>query len=171
MANNKKNNKKANKKTVEKQTEVNIKDLFVEEAQNTTFTEEDVKELEESRCHTDNVGETTEEIENIESMDDENKVQQTTNSIPEIPSNDMYDSESEKQEKEHTEYTDKIGEIQESVVTTNEKETLVSEKSSSLDGVGEYVPVNENKHKQTPKRRITTKEAYGYHWMGLIYDE
>ena len=40
---------------------------------------------------------------------------------------------------------------------------------------GEIVPVEEPKKEEAPKkpikRRMTTKEVYGYHWMGLIYDE
>lgn len=148
MAKQKKDTKK-DKKQSKKTVDTSLKDIFVAEAQDTTFTEEDVKELEETRQQAKE-----EEIAVTEPVEVVNE--QPTEEIVETP-----------QEEEVT--TNEA----ENVTDVVEEETVVPEKEINQEDIPVIEEEKSKKEevKPTPKKRITTKEAYGYHWMGLIYDE
>lgn len=152
MANKKsqiKKNTKQTKKTNEPIDTSSLKDIFVAEAQNTTFTEEDVEELKNTKVEEAPV----EDAVSIETVDGEtDKIDETVATEEEEISEEVQpigDKIDEQSEKEDTIQVDEV-----------ETSVEISEKT-----------VNEEVKKERPKKRITTKEAYGYHWMGLIYDE
>ena len=141
MANKKseiKKNKKQSNQTEETEVKASVdtslKDIFVADAQNTTFTEEDVNELE------------TVKQENI---------------IEETPVQEIIETEGKEIEI--------VEEQPEKVETISEEE--IKEEDIPVEMVVETEPIVEAKQEEPKRKRMTTKEAYGYHWMGLIYDE
>lgn len=161
MANKKseiKKNKKVAKKTEKLDTssvDTSLKDIFVADAQNTTFTEEDVNELETVKHENiieDNTStniERDEEIEKLKQLKEETIVQEII----------------ETEEKE----IEIVEEQPEKVEIISEEE--IKEEDIPAEMVVETEPVVEAKQEEPKRKRMTTKEAYGYHWMGLIYDE
>lgn len=151
---NNKNNKKQSKKDEKKVIDTNIKEAFISEAQNTVFTEEDVKELavkeEEPVVEEPVVNEEPEETE--VAAEEENYMG-------------------------NVQFLDSV--VDEGVSTKAKYGSVIEE--SDLDEKLNDIPVDETVNdevvqeepkKDKPKRRRTTsKEAYGYHWMGLVYDE
>lgn len=154
MAKQKKDTKK-DKKQSKKTVDTSLKDIFVAEAQDTTFTEEDVKELEETRQQAKE-----EEIAVTEPVDAVDE--QTTDEIVETPQEEEVTNESVEETVIEEVTTDEA----ENVTDIVEEEMVVSEEEINQKDIPTV-----KEEKPTPKKRITTKEAYGYHWMGLIYDE
>lgn len=172
MANKKKDTLKKDKKQSKKTNETiqntvantSLKDIFVADAQNTTFTEDDVKELEETRQQVKGEKENTEINPHIS---------EDTETPDEVVS----------EEKGHDNVDNLVPEeIDDNVITsTDENEEIISEndvdesdvplENENINNILETVNIKEEIQKPVKKKRITTKEAYGYHWMGLIYDE
>lgn len=159
MANKKsevKKNKKQSNQTEETEIKISVdtslKDIFVADAQNTTFTEEDVKELETVKQ--ENVIETPAEGTKSEEVEEEPLKEET-------PVQEIIETE----EKE----IETVDEQPEKVETISEKG--IKKEHIPVETVVGIESVVEVKQEQPKKKRMTTKEVYGYHWMGLIYDE
>ncbi len=164
MANKKKDTiKKVKKQPVKTVDETNLKDVFVADAQNTTFTDDDIKKLEESRQQSDsfNIIETTKEIK------DENSAENVLDETPFSIHDEVEDVVAVDNEEQGINSNTEI----QTEVTKDEKEEITKEETLTAKSVDETTVKEVKKQPKTRINRMTTKEAYGYHWMGLIYDE
>lgn len=173
MANKKtdiKKNKKQIKEAVNTETkssvEANLKDVFVADAQNTIFSEEDVKELENSKKVEEQIENTVKEekvkpTKNIEKAV-EKKSESKKNADFKVNESEMADEQTVE-----VEITSEDNVKEENIPLGTE---TIEEKKEDEIITAEVTKKGESP-KKTVKKRITTKEAYGYHWMGLIYDE
>lgn len=131
------------KKQIDKVVDAELKDDFVSAAQETTFTEDDIKELKETSKNVDD------ELNKIEHKV-ENKVVNT----------------------EESEISDDIVETVNEYVVCGEEitdtEECCNEIQEQLEDKTDTVVEEKQIHK---KERSTTREIYGYHWMGIVYDE
>jgi len=177
MANKKTGSKKAKKDTKKvknAETNVDVKDLFLADAKNTTFTEETVKKLEEEVKVelTDNEPiEETNEVEVVNATDEEQTDIVLDESVDET---NVEDKETVEEEvTTETETTEEVFEVPFAQVAgeeTPDTET-VGESVSYTHTEVEEEPQPKKEEIKPKKKRSTSKEVYGYHWMGLIYDE
>ena len=169
----KKNKKQAKKSTPKKVVDTSFKDAFMADAKNTTFTEETVKELDEVKVEpTDNEPiEETNEVEVVNATDEEQTETVLDESVDETNVEDKETVEEEvTTEAEPTEEILQVPFVQ-----------IVGEEEPESNTVGETVSYTQTEVEEEPqpkkeeikpkKKRSTSKEVYGYHWMGLIYDE
>lgn len=180
-------------------TEQSAKDLFISEAKNTTFTEEDLKVLEAAKLEE----KSTETFDvynvpiNIEKENSEEEIQNVENC--EAASNVIIENSESQYYIPSVQFADHVGE---EIPTDNNDEpcSAVTIDSYCIDnsdftsvGVGgittftnynpeeivsdwaEVIIPEEPKKKEelTPKKkkRSTSTQVYGYHWMGQIYGE
>ena len=60
-----------------------------------------------------------------------------------------------------------------SITVSNNGEETVTATSADTEAIvsdGAEVVVQEETKPEKPKKRKTTKDIYGYHWMGMIFD-
>jgi hypothetical protein len=176
----KKNKKQAKKSETKKVVDTSFKDAFMADAKNTAFTEETVKELDEVKVEpTDN--EPVEETNEIEVINATEEQEDTTLDVTDSEHEhwDIYATGSENEEPAEEEAVTEA-EPTEEVLQVPFVQTVVEEEPES-NTVGETVSYTQTEVEEEPqpkkeeikpkKKRSTSKEVYGYHWMGLIYDE
>lgn len=177
----KKNKKQAKKSESKKTVDTSFKEAFMADAKNTTFTEETVKKLEEEVKVEPTDNETVEETNEVEVVNATEEQEDTTLDITDSEHEhwDIYATGRENEEP-----------VEEEAVTEAEptEEVLqvpfvqiVGEETPDTETVGESVSYTQTEVEEEPqpkkeeikpkKKRSTSKEVYGYHWMGLIYDE
>ena len=169
----KKNKKQVKNSESKKTVDTSFKEAFMADAKNTTFTEETVKELDEVNVEpTDNEPiEETNEVEVVNTTDEEQTETVLDESVDETNVEDKETVEEEvTTETETTEEVFEVPFVQ-----------IVGEEAPDTETVGKSVSYTQTEVEEEPqpkkeeikpkKKRSTSKEVYGYHWMGLIYDE
>lgn len=178
----KKNKKQAKKSESKKTVDTSFKEAFMADAKNTTFTEETVKKLEEEVKveATDNEPvEETNEVEVVNATDEEQEDTTLDVTDSEHEHWDIYATGRENEEPVEEEAVTEA-EPTEEVIQVPFVQTVGEEEpeSNTAGGTVSYTqteveeePQPKKEEIKPKKKRSTSKEVYGYHWMGLIYDE
>ena len=177
MANKKSTIKKTKKQSANKQeknVDKSIKDIFVAEAQNVTFTEEDLKKDEEERqrkaeeeaAHKAEEEAVANETIEEEIVENDHPLETETEAVPEVEETLITE------DAIHIPFVQIVGEENNSSgeVTVAASYSISDEKEVEADAAYTVEP-QPKKESVKPKKRSTSKDVYGYHWMGLIYDE
>lgn len=137
------------KKTVKKEEkQVSVEEMFLNEAQNTALTSEDIEQVNEERKNNAVVEEETIEV-----------VAALEPSVDEIP------------ETEKEAYEEKVEQITEEVnqkVADNLEDFSVEEIQQEEEE--KEMKIVENKDKTQPKKKLTVDNVFGHTWMGQIID-
>ena len=177
----KKNKKQAKKSETKKVVDTSFKDAFMEDAKNATFTEETVKKLEEEVKVEPTDNEPVEETNEAEVVNATEEQEDTTLDVTDSKNEhwNIYVTGSENEapveeevvtEVEPTEEVLQVPFVQ--IVDEEEPESnTVVESVSYTQTEVEEEPQPKKEEIKPKKKRSTSKEVYGYHWMGLIYDE
>ena len=157
------------------ETKKSVSEMFISESKDSPITEEDIKEFEEEKAA------------RIELEKSANEVTETEDETP--AENPSVETVVEGREVYHVPFLQEVKDEAEtvssdegvssytctsySITVSNNGEETVTATSADTEAIvsdGAEVVVQEETKPEKPKKRKTTKDIYGYHWMGMIFD-